>query len=178
MSDPVPNNPGNDFVGDDEALNRPDEKENEASARRDFLKRAGKTGIGAGLASFLLVGGPVKKALAAADNCVYPYDESEGEDVCVPYPNDNPDLCASNRDTGDECKPSYEDTDWCANDGTTGDQCPGGAGDSDTCVFVSNPASETGDMCTESASTAPDECNQGVSDVCTENTRAWGDTDQ
>lgn len=151
MSNPAPNNPGNDFGKDDEALNRPDENKNEASARRDFLKQAGRTGVGAGLASFLLVGGPVKKALAAADNCVYPYDESKGEDVCEP----TADPATTNPDV---CDPI---------DGTKGDLCPAPSQyDRDVCVIrSSSPVVEAGDLCQDSAQ-LPDECQLSGSDQC------------
>lgn len=111
---------------DEEEVKQPEDADQQRE-RREFLRTAGKAGVAAGLAHFMLLGGGVQKALAQQDT-----DCAEiANDVCRPSV-ENPDTCQANEgipntETGDSCKPA-EDPDECSLPPYTvasGDQCPG-----------------------------------------------------
>jgi hypothetical protein len=125
--------------------------------RRQFIQKAGKAGLSAGLAHFLLVGGQARDAFAQADNCQSPYTDSS--DGCTVG---NPDVCdPSDYATGDECVGYSGDSDACGPNGSTGDKCNGTSGDTDTCNStpgtMTMPPSESGDLCSQNVE-LPDIC--------------------
>lgn len=92
------------------------------STRREYLKSAGKLGVGASLAHFLLIGGAQNRAFADEDACY-----NLVGDVCQPS-DDNPDLCGTDAITDDECvngSGTGGDSDWCNSPFTaaSGDVC-------------------------------------------------------
>lgn len=135
----------------------PDEEHDPGGAdesRRQFLRRSAQVGVLGAMTHFMLLGGPLKRALAADDGCEYkpPYTRAAG-DICDPSDN-NVDICVFvNRvEQGDECTHRL-DTDMClaAGGGGTeaevGDACPGEAeADIDECVAHPHTAA-CGDVC-------------------------------
>lgn len=112
-----------------------DETMPEEVARRQFLTQAGKAGVGTGLASFLLVGGVMKSAIAAdTDNCKPPCDSSAG-DICNKA-GGNDDVCDAGGFDLNTNTPGYEHG---------GDEC--GEGETDECPKFNSSHYVAGDQC-------------------------------
>lgn len=106
-------------------------KTTEEVGRRDFMIEAGKVGLSAGLASFLLVGGTMRDAVAGtnSDNCVSPYNETSGHDQCLSAANDDQCVQTTNNGVqGDRCDypgppGTTFDADVCSTHGDVDDAC-------------------------------------------------------
>lgn len=91
--------------------------ETEEKGRRDFLKQAGLLSVGAGLAHFVALGGPLRKA-QAWDNDYCPWPHTPIHDTCRSDPsNYDEDVCKKAKlegggnveeESGDDCR----DDEW------------------------------------------------------------------